>query len=255
MNGAGAPLRAALCALALPLLAGCVAKSLAPDRGPLAWKRARPTPSATPTPRPSYPQARPVEPDQPVVIHAQRLRYNARLKETFFSGGVRARQGSTTLDCDELAARQKGEQARAEGHVVVRDPERKVVMHAMRADYTNRLRDATLRGDVSLLTVDPYGLPVTVTSQEAEYWADQRRAWLGGGVRVFRQGVSATAGSADFVQDKGLTLEQGAVVRMGANLFSADSIQMDSASRRVRLRGGVKATFIPEQVEALSKER
>lgn len=247
-------------ALAAPLLAlalaGCVSKTLAPERPSAPSPRAQAGAAEAPTPPPSYPQAKPVQADQPVSIRAQHLRYDARLKKTFFTGGVQATQGSTRLDCDALVASQKGEQASAQGHVVVRDLQRQVVLFADEADYTHRLRDAQLQGGVRLLTVDPYGRPVTVTSSQAEYWADEQRAWLGGGVRAFRLGVTATAGNATYAEaDNLLTLMDGAQVRMGSNFFSADSIQLQGAKDQVKMRGDVKAIFIPEQVEALSKNR
>jgi lipopolysaccharide transport protein LptA len=239
------------------LLYGCLAKSMVRQAGMATAARpekAVATPTATPAPE--YPQAAPVEQGKPVVINSRHLRYNNQTQETVFTGKVTVRQGTTLLRADTLTAQAKGEEAQACGNVEVEDAKRKVRLKSRRAEYGNQLKYARLRDDVWLNTVDPYGRPVTVTSDEALYHTAERQATLTGRVKVFRQDITATAQVVDYDGEAGiLRLRQGARVRKGANRFKADSIEFLNKENRIRMQGQVRAVFIPEEIEAATERR
>lgn len=241
------------------LVAGCVSKGLLPQvptPGPSA--KAAPAPAAPgPTPEPSPVQAQALREGQPVQVQAQRLIYNHRLQQTRFLGPVTVTQDSTELCADELLAESGNRQAQAWGHVRLRDTQRQVLLTSDCASYTDSLREAELHDSVHLVSVDPGGHSVTVTAQSAYYHGLSQSARLEGDVRLSTRGdLSATAQAADFDELRGVAdMQGGAWASKGRNRFCADEIQVETKEHGVTLTGHVKACFIPEEVEALSKER
>ena len=241
------------------LLAGCVSKGLlppAPTPGPSA-KAARPLAAPAPARQPSPVQAQALREGQPVQVQARRLIYNHRLQQTRFLGPVTVTQDSTELCADKLLAESGNRQAQAWGHVRLRDTSRQVLLSSDCASYTDSLREAELHDSVRLVSVDPDGHSVTVTAQSAYYHGLSQSARLEGDVRLTARGdLSATAQAADFDELRGVAdMQGGAWAGKGRNRFRADEMQVETRDRGVTLTGHVKACFIPEEVEALSKER
>ncbi len=249
----------ALAAGSALLVAGCVSKGLlpqAPTPGP-SVKAALPLATPGPTPQPSPVQAQALREGQPVQVQAKRLNYNHRLQQTRFMGPVTVTQDSTELCADELLAEAGNRQAQAWGHVRLRDTSRQVLLFADCASYADSLREAELHDHVRLVSVDPGGHSVTVTAESAYYHGLSQSARLEGDVRLATRGdLSATAQAADFDELRGVADMRGqAWAGKGRNRFCADEIQVQTKERGVTLTGHVKACFIPEEVEALSKER
>jgi lipopolysaccharide export system protein LptA len=231
---------------------------VAPAKGmrPSAGLGVSATLTPTPTPAPSYPQAEPIEQKKPVVIHSEKLLYNDKLQETRFVGKVRARQGDTTLKADELDTHTAGQEAQVTGHVVLADTRRKILLHAGQADYLGQMDVVHLKDGVVLHTVDPYGLPVTVTSQTGEYARLSETARLEGDVLVLRRNVTATASTAYYRGAEGLLLlQRKARVHSGRNHFWADQIQFFRPRDLVTLDGQVKAVFVPSELQKLEQTK
>ncbi|MES2201900.1 MAG: LptA/OstA family protein, partial [candidate division FCPU426 bacterium] len=167
---------------------GCVEKRLGPVGSSAATGLGAPPLAAAATPVPSptpyFPQNRPLDERAPVKLRADHLRYDARSKETRFSGNVVARQDSTVLKSDELVSGDQGQSARAKGHLRLRDDERRLEIRASEGEYRDALGTAELRGGVVLHSQDPYALPVTVTGKTAWYQSVSRLARVSGGVKV-----------------------------------------------------------------------
>jgi lipopolysaccharide export system protein LptA len=197
-------------------------KAVLQDQGIASPKTAL-APTASPTPY--FPQTKPLEERQPVSIQSKKLFHNEKLQLTRFVGSVKASQGSTHLDADELSTRNRGDQAEVKGHVRIWDPERKLDLQSDRASWARRMESVELHEGVRLHSVDAYGRPVTVTSQSAAYSALSRTAELDGQVRA------VSAGSR----------------------FQAEHFRFQGTEDLVILDGDVRASFIPAQLEALTK--
>jgi len=141
--------------------------------------------------------------------------------------------------------------------VRLRDTTRQVLLTSDCASYADSLREAELHDSVHLVSVDPSGHSVTVTAQSAYYHGLSKTARLEGDVRLSTRGdLSATAQAADFDELRSVAdMQGGAWAGKGRNRFCADEIEVETKEHGVTLTGHVKACFIPEEVEALSKER
>jgi lipopolysaccharide transport protein LptA len=198
---------------------------------------------------PSYPQARPIDEKRPVRIKSDRLRYNDRAKETEFIGNVVASQDTATLYADRMRSSTQGESASAKGSLRLLDTGRKIEILAEEGDYSGALSEANLRGGVTLHSVDPYAVPVTVTGQTGWYHSLSRKARLGGGVKVERGTLTATAKSADVDGEQELIELLGEVrAMMGANRIEADRAELDGKRRSVVFEGGVQAWLLPAEI-------
>jgi lipopolysaccharide transport protein LptA len=243
------------------LLAGCISRALLqpPVPTPNPGAAAKAAAPLSPSPVASPVQSRVLREDQPVHVEARRLRYNHRLQQTHFLGPVTVTQDSTELCADELLAESGNRQAQAWGHVRVRDTARQVLLYSDCASYTDSLHEAELHDAVRLVSVDPSGHSVSITADSAYYHGLSRTARLQGDVRLLtRDDLSATAQTADFDETRGVAdLQGGAWAGKGRNRFRADEIQIETKAHGVgvTLTGHVKACFIPEEVETLSKER
>jgi len=246
---AAAPPLALLAVLALAF-AACAAPGLKPRKAaPSAPVAAVPGATPSPTPAPAYPQARPVDQTLPVKIRSRSLRYDKQAQETVFYGGVTATQDTTTLNSRELRSQTRGQSARASGGVVVRDETRHFLALAGEADYADSMREAALHDGVRVVSVDPYGLPVTVTGREGRYNDLSRWAEVDGDVLVLRGRLHATAVSAT-VGDGGssLLLRQEVRAGMDFNRMQAERALFDQKDHSMDLEGDVRVRLIPSEV-------
>ena len=231
-------------------LSACAARGLSPRTAADApVVAAVPTMQPTAAPTPAFPQTRPLDESRPVKVKSRSLRYDQAKQETVFYGGVTVTQDSTTLTTRELRSGDQGQSAHADGGVRVVDSVRRFQAEAGSANYTDAMRQAELLGGVRLLSVDPYGVPVTVTGQSGHYEDLSRAASVKGGVRVERGALTATAGEAEL--ERGgelLRLLQGVQVHLGANRGQSDRAAFDQATRDMIMEGDVRARFIPRDV-------
>ncbi|MGH7443067.1 MAG: hypothetical protein ACREKE_10390 [bacterium] len=243
------------CAVAGVLaLAACAEPSLSPhkDRG------TKPVPgipalkaNPQPTPQALYPQRRPLDQDRPLKVRSRALRYDRESGETVFYGGVTATQDTTVLLSKELRSKGEGQAARALGGVLVVDKSRRLRMRAGEADYTGSLGEARLLDGVRLVSVDPYGDPITVTGRSGSYSDLSRFAEVDGGVNVLRGPLKARARSA-VVTDGGveLLLEKDVRAAMGINRLQSQEARFNQKEHWVDLLGDVRVRLIPNQVRA-----
>jgi lipopolysaccharide transport protein LptA len=210
---------------------------------------ALPLPSPTPTVEPSYPQAKPLDEGKPVKVRSRSLKVGQAGAQSVFYGGVTVTQDTTVLTARELRSRDQGRSALAVGDVRLLDPERKVQAEAQEVEYGDALRQASLRGKVRLLSVDPYGLGVTLTGESATYLALSRAASAQGGVTIYRGGLTATAGSAE-MQGGGayVHLSGGVDAKLGPNQARSREAELQAEGRSLTLKGAVRARFIPSDV-------
>lgn len=239
---------------ALLALAACAAPSLRPHKVPGAKPvpgvpALKPVPTATPAP--SYPQRRPLDQDRPVKVVSRALRYDRGSQETVFYGGVTATQDTTVMLSRELRSRDAGQDARATGGVLVLDKARRLRIRSGEADYAGSLGEARLLKGVRLVSVDPYGVPLTVTGQSGSYSGVSRFAEVDGGVTVLRGPLRARARSA-FVTDGGveLKLERDVRAAMGINRLQSDEADFNQKGHWVDLLGDVRVRLIPSEVRA-----
>jgi lipopolysaccharide export system protein LptA len=248
---ARAPLSHAWLLPALLALAACASPGLQsgpPAKGPgLAPVPSVPQPS--PTPAPSFPQQKPLDEEQPLKVRSKGLRYDHAAEESVFYGGVTVTQDSTVLQARELHSQTQGQSARAEGGVLLRDPVRRFQARAGRVEYTGALRAALLEGGLELVSVDPYGRPVTVTGQSGSFSDLSRAALVRGGVKVRRGSLRATADSAQ-VRDGGEQLQLQGSVRgsFGLDRVQADLIELDQVGKAITLDGKVRARVVPKDL-------
>ena len=246
----GRPVKAArLLALGL-LLAGCAARGLTPHPDP-SRPAARPTatPSPTPAPAPSFPQKRPVDESRPVKVRSHSLRYDQAAQESVFYGGVTVTQDSTQMLARELRSETQGRDAHASGGVHLDDPVRRFHADSDSADYTDAMRYGRLDGGVRLVSVDPYGVPVTVTGRSGEYADLSRWAQVLGGVTVLRGSLSATAESA-VLESGGTLVDLSGTVRASLGLDRCRSalMRLDQATQELTLIGDARAHFVPRDL-------
>jgi hypothetical protein len=143
----------------------------------------------------------------------------------------------------------QGRNAEATGGVTVTDSRRAFTAEAGSLRYANALQQGSLRDGVRLVTVGPYGLPVTVTGQEGGYEGLSRSAWVDGGVTVSRTGLSVTARRADLREDEGLVDLSGDVdVRLQNSRALAQEARLRREGRSLELSGSVRARFAPEEL-------
>lgn len=238
--------------VALFFLAACVGPRLAPHKASgikTVAKVPSLKPHATPTPAPVYPQSRPLDQARPVKVRSRRLRYDQKTQETVFYGGVTVTQDTTMLKSRELRTQTKGQSARASGGVLMTDLVRHFWVLSGQADYADSLREASLSQGVHFVTVDPYGSAITVTGQSGSYWGLSRGAEVGGGVKVLRGPMQATALSAT-VSDGGISLllESDVHAAMGFNRLQSDRALFNQKDHSVDLEGDVRVRLIPSEV-------
>ncbi len=238
--------------------ASCAAPGLTPRRtreAPAVPRVPRIGATPAPTPVPSYPQRRPVDEDLPLDVHSKALRYDRAAGETVFYGGVTATQDTTVLLSKELRSRDQGREARATGGVLVTDRSRRLAIRAGEADYTGSLGEARLLDGMRLVSVDPYGLPLTVTGRDGTYSDFSRTAHVGGGVRVVRGPLTARSRSATVI-DGGALLKMVEEVRaaLGVNRLQADEADFDQKAHWIDLIGDVRLRIIPSQVRAAAAQ-
>lgn len=239
-------------------LASCAAPGLKPGKAPgfkgIAGVPAL-KPSPSPTPAPQYPQERPLDQDRPVKVRSRTLRYDQSTQETVFYGGVTATQDTTVLKSKELRSQTDGQSARASGGVLVTDLARRLWVLSGEANYVGSLGEAWLSHGVRLVSVDPYGSPLTVTGRSGSYSDLSRSARVEGGVTVVRGPLRATASNAT-VSDGGvqLLLRQDVRAAMGINRLQADEAEFDEKSHSVNLSGDVRVRLIPNEVRAAAAE-
>jgi lipopolysaccharide export system protein LptA len=232
------------------LLAGCAARGLSPHPGPVK-PAAKPTatPSPAPTPAQSFPQRRPVDESRPVQVRSRSLRYDQAAQESVFYGGVTVTQDSTQMLTRELRSETQGRSAHASGGVQMSDPVRRFRADSDSADYTDAMRYGRLDGGVRLVSVDPYGVPVTVTGRSGEYADLSRWAQVLGGVTVLRGSLSATAQSA-VLEGGGTLVDLSGTVRaaLGFDRCRSAMMRLDQATQELTLIGNARAHFVPRDL-------
>jgi lipopolysaccharide transport protein LptA len=241
--------RAALFFLA-GLLGACAKPALSPrpEAGAPAAAMA-PLPTAQPTPALLYPQTKPVDQALPVKVRSRSLKVGQGGAMTVFYGGVTVTQDTTVLTARELRSHDQGHTALAVGDVRLLDPERKVQGEAQELEYGDALRQASLRGKVRLLSVDPYGMGVTLTGESATYLALSEAASAQGNVTVYRGGLTATAGSAEmYGGGTYVHLSGGVQAQLGPNRARSREAELVAKGRSLTLKGAVRARFIPSDV-------
>lgn len=245
-------LPAAVLAAAALGLGACASHRLSARPAP-GFKPVAGVPSPSPTPAPAYPQTRPVDQSRPVKVRSRSLRYDQQAQETVFYGGVTATQDSTVLMARELRSQTGGESAHASGGVDLGDEVRRFRVLAGEADYTDQMREAELYKGVHLVSVDPYGRPVTVTGQSGRYSGVSRWAEVDGGVTVVRGAMLAKAVSAT-VMDGGSKLELDRDVRMsmGINRLQSQKALFDQKLHSMDLEGDVRARLIPFELRSMA---
>lgn len=250
LKGAGVLPALALSAAALLALGACTSPALR-SRASKAAPKVAGLPAASPTPAPQYPQERPVDETLPVRIRSRSLRYDQLTQETVFYGGVTATQDSTVLNAQELRSQNQGQSAHASGGVLVRDEQRRFSVHSGQADYTDSMREATLSQGVHLVSVDPYGRPVTVTGRSGAYSDVRRWAKVDGGVTVLRGNLQATALGATLSEGgTQLLLEKDVRAAMGFNRLQSQRAVFDQDDHSVDLEGDVRVRLIPSEVRS-----
>jgi lipopolysaccharide transport protein LptA len=208
-----------------------------------------PVPTAVPSPAPSYPQNKPVDQALPVKVRSRSLKVGQAGAVTVFYGGVTVTQDTTVLTARELRSHDQGHTALAVGDVRLLDPDRKVQAEAQEVEYGEALRQASLRGKVRLLSVDPYGVGVTLTGDTATYAALSEAATAQGGVTVYRGGLTATAGSAEmYGGGTYVHLSGGVEAKLGPNQARSREAELQAKGRSLTLKGAVRARFIPSDV-------
>jgi len=239
------PLKALACGLAL-LLAGCAGQDLSPRKAAPQVK-ALATPS--PSPAPSFPQRRPMDESRPVKVRSRSLRYDQGSQESVFYGGVTVTQDSTQMLTRELRSETQGRSAHASGGVQLSDPLRRFRAEADSADYSDSMRYGKLDGGVRVVSVDPYGVPVTMTGRSGEYADVSRWAQVLGSVTVVRGEVSATAESA-VLEDGGTQVDLSGSVRvsMGLDRCRSALMHLDQVSQELTMEGDARAHFVPRHL-------
>lgn len=243
--------RPALGALAWACLAwACAKPGLQPREAPGAERpQPPPAPRPSPTPAPQYPQARPVDEGAGVKVRSARLRHDQRSGLTVFYGGVTVTHDTSTLTARELRSRDQGGSAEAVGGVRLVDSGRSFSVEAGQVRYTNAMRDGLLEGGVRLLSLDPYGRPVTVTGRRGGYSGLSRSAWAEGGVRVWRDGLTLTAQRVEMEGDGArLLLLDGVEAGLGSNRARARQAQLLREGQSLALSGAVRASFVPAEL-------
>lgn len=241
-------MRAALALLGAVLLAGCAKPTLSP-RAAQGLAPVAAVPTMEPSPVPTYSQTRPLDEARPVKVRSRSLKVGQSGSETVFYGGVTVTQDTTVLTARELRSSDQGRSALATGDVHLLDPERRVEAEAQEVEYGDAMSRASLRKDVRLRSVDPYGVSVTLTGQSATYWALSRSASMDGGVTVYRGGLTATAGSGEmFDGGKQVHLSGSVHAVLGMNEARSQEADLEAAGGSLTLKGKVRARFIPSDV-------
>jgi lipopolysaccharide transport protein LptA len=196
-----------------------------------------------------YPQTKPVDQAMPIKVRSRSLKVGQAGAETVFYGGVTVTQDTTVLTAKELRSRDQGHTALAVGNVRLLDPERKVQGEAQELEYGDALRQASLRGHVRLLSVDPYGVGVTLTGATATYLALSEAASAQGGITLYRGGLTATAESAEMYGGGSYVhLSGGVDAHLGPNRARSREADLVAKGRSLTLKGAVRARFIPSDV-------
>lgn len=234
--------------IALFALGACAKATLSP-RATDSLPPVAAVPAAQATPAPALPQTRPIDQARPVKVRSRSLKVGKSGAETVFYGGVTVTQDSTVLTARELRSSDQGRDAVATGDVRLLDPDRKIEAEAQEVEYGDAMARASLRKDVVLRSIDPYGVSVTLTGQSATYWALSRAASMEGGVTVYRGGLTATAGSGEMF-DGGKQVHLSGTVHavLGVNEANGQEADLESEGRSMTLKGDVRARFIPSDV-------
>jgi lipopolysaccharide export system protein LptA len=191
----------------------------------------------------------------PVKVRSARLRYDQRVRQTVFYGGVTVTHDTSTLLSKELASSDQGGSAEASGGVLLRDSQRQFTAEAGRVRYTNAMQEGQLDGGVRLITLDPHGSPVTITGQEGGYLGVSRSAWAGGGVQVRRGGLTVSAQRAELEDDGAVVrLEDAVDVRLGANRAVSDEAELRREGQSLELSGSVRARFTPRELRQAAED-
>jgi lipopolysaccharide export system protein LptA len=242
----------ALLLAALGLAWGCAGRGLQPREAQgIAEPGALPTPTPVPTatPAPQFPQNRPLDESRPLKVRSARLRFDQRSQLTVFYGGVTVTHDSSTLLAKELRSSDQGRSAEASGGVLLRDTQRQFTAEAGRVRYGNALQEGQLEDGVRLISLDPYGRPVTVTGRSGGYQGLSGTAWVDGGVQALRGDLAVTAGRAE-MEEAGalLRLLQAVDLRLGVNRAVADRVDLWRDGQSLALSGNVRALFTPAEL-------
>jgi lipopolysaccharide export system protein LptA len=231
------------------LVVGACSKATLSPLPNTASKAVAPVPTAQPSPVLVYSQTRPMNQAKPVKVRSKALRVGRSGADTVFYGGVTVTQDSTTLTSLELLSRDQGRTALATGDVHLLDPVRRVGAQAQQVEYGNDLRQVSLRGDVHLRSIDPYGLGVTLTGDTATYEALSQAASVSGTVTIYRGGLTATAGSGEMLDGGAYVhLSGGVEADLGVNEARSREAELEAGGRSLILTGDVRARFIPSDV-------
>ena len=234
--------------MALSLLGACAKPVLSPRASAAAASIAT-VPTAQTTPTLHYPQTKPVDQSLPLRVRSRSLKVGQAGNETVFYGGVTVTHDTMVLTAKELRSHDQGKTALAVGNVILLDPDRKVQAQAQEVEYGDAMREAKLRGNVRLLSIDPYGLGVTLTGQSATYLALSESASAEGGVTIYRGTLTATAGSAEMLGGGAYVyLSNGVEAQLGPNQARSNEAEMVADGRSLTLKGAVRARFIPSDV-------
>ena len=205
---------------------------------------------ATPTPVYEFPQTRPLDEAKPVRISSDSLEYLDKGQETRFKGHVKVRQDGATLYADRLVAKNEGETAEASGNILLVDETRKVRMKAQSLRYANQLSVADMDGGIEIVSVDPYGRPLTVTGKSGTVWLTDGRALVRGGVDLQRGAITASAKTARVDREAGLlVMDETVKLNYGKNRFRAGRATMHEQGGKLVLEDNVRAIFIPAEIE------
>lgn len=247
---------AALAASALAWALGCAGRGLQPRAAEGAPRPAAlPTPLPSPTPEPRFPQNRAVDETRPVKVRSAHLRHDQKSGLTVFYGGVTVTHDSSTLLAKDLRSLDQGASAEAGGGVLLRDTQRRFTAEAGKVRYANALREGQLDGGVRLVTLGPYGRPVTVTGRSGGYLGLSRSAWVDGGVRAYRGDLSVSAQRAELEDDGALLrLLRDVDVRLGTNRAQADSAELRREGQGLDLSGTVRARFVPRELRRAAEQ-
>ena len=230
-------------------LAACAKPALSPRPAGTVSPPVAAVPTLEPTPLPAYPQSRPIDQARPLKVRSRSLKVGKSGTETVFYGGVTVTQDSTLLTARELRSSDQGRNALASGDVHLLDPDRRIEAFAQEVEYGDALSQASLRRDVRLLSIDPYGVSVTLTGQSGTYWAVSRTADMQGGVTVYRGHLTATAGSGQLTDGgKQVHLSGSVHAVLGINEARSEEADLEAEGKSLTLKGKVRARFIPSDV-------
>lgn len=219
----------------------------------------------TPLPTSAVPAAgrrgKPLDPNQPAQIEANRMQYQDQGKVTLFTGNVRVNQESAWLFAPYLEVHASDGLAYARGGVRMIDHYRNVTLTAGEMDYRRNLADVEVRKNVRVLTQDDQGQPLRIRCEQLAWNTEAETAMAQERVVIHYQNITATADALQFSQEaQTLVLTPGAgqaaarpeIIR-GLDRITGDQITLSLRDRVYEVAGSARAVVLPEERQPAKK--